>query len=89
MYKKDFVWLGMIIGIVIPLVVFGIVFLLQKYVEIEEHFRSLLYILGIGFNALIMRYAMNKGFTKIGTGILLVSFIYAILFFIYKFRLIH
>lgn len=85
--KNDSIWIGIAIGIIVPLLFFGLILLLLKYVKLEEHTQSFLYILGIGINALIMRYAMKKGYTKIGTGIILVSFIYAVLFFYYKLRL--
>ncbi len=86
-YKKDYIGIGIGIGFIIPLIFFGLVTFLVRYVKIEEHFQSLLYIVGVGFNALILQYCMKKGYPKTGSGILLISFIYAFLFFYYKIRL--
>jgi len=87
MYKKDYLITGIGIGILVPLIFYGLITLLVRYVKLEEHTQSFLYILGVGINALIMIYAMKRNYTKIGTGILLVSFAYAFLFFYYKLRL--
>lgn len=87
MLKKDSIWVGIGIGLIIPLIFFGLVTLLARSIKIEEHTQSLLYIVGIGINALIMRYDMNHGLTKQGTGILLISFVYAFLFMYYKIKI--
>jgi len=87
MLKKDSLWIGLVIGLIIPGIFFVLVsFLSHKYV-LDEHTQSFLYILGIGFNALIMRYDMNHGYSKTGVGILLVSFVFAFLFIYYKLRI--
>jgi hypothetical protein len=84
MFKKDSVWIGLAIGFLIPAIFFYLTNILVNNTQLNEHTQSFLYILGIGINALIMRYDMNHGYNKTGMGILLVSFVFAFLFIYYK-----
>lgn len=87
MFKKDSIWIGLGIGFIIPAIFFLFTNILIKATRLDEHTQSFLYILGIGLNALIMRYDMNHGYSKTGVGILLVSFVFAFLFIYYKLRI--
>jgi len=85
--KSDSLLLGIIVGIVFPGIIYGILHLLNvsfpnpatKYTFLKE---STIQILGIAVNALTLRFYLIKlKADKTGRGIMLVTFIMAILFF--------
>ena len=85
--KRDSFLLGIILGIVFPAIIYGILHLLNvsfpnpssKVPFLKE---STVQILGIAVNALLLRYYLiNLKSDKTGRGIMLVTFILAILFF--------
>ena len=88
--KKDSYWLGAILGIVVP----GIIYVILHFLNVLTHSEtkqnghifedSTLQILSIVVNALLLRYYLvNLKFDKTGRGILLITFIFTIAFFIW------
>jgi hypothetical protein len=87
--KKDSYWLGAILGIVVP----GIIYIILHYLNLLTESRSTglkvfqestVQILSIVVNALMLRYYLvSLKFDKTGRGILLVTFIFTIAFFIW------
>jgi len=84
---KDSIWTGIALGIVVPGVFYALVFVLMKYVTLDEHTQSFLFILGVGLNLVFMRLASRDRKEQILKGILLVSFLLAIVFFFYKLKI--
>jgi hypothetical protein len=88
MFKKDNWILGVSLGIIVPLVVYGIIFSAVKYWgTIDETLNiyiikaSTMHLAGIFVNMFTFRYYMvNLKFDKTGRGILLATFAYAGLF---------
>lgn len=77
MLEKDKVWVGIIIGVLLPMAIFTIFILgmdmADRYVTsaISEKFQLVL----IAVNAIVMRqFMVNRGQDNIGKGILLVTF---------------
>jgi len=92
--RKDSMLLGIIIGIVVPGIFYGIFELIfsnfinnetgKRYLE-----RPIIMILAIAINALLLRYFLiNRKADLTGRGILLVTFIFAIIFFVLKLNII-
>ena len=82
MLEKDRIWVGFIIGIILPLVIYTIFILgmdmASRYVssEISEKFQLVL----IAVNAIVMRqFLIKRNQDNIGRGILMVTFIGVIL----------
>lgn len=82
MLEKDRIWVGFIIGIILPLVIYTIFILgmdmASRYVssEISEKFQLVL----IAVNAIVMRqFMIKRNQDNIGRGILMVTFIGVIL----------
>lgn len=88
--KKDAFWLGITIGIVVP----GVIYLLLHFININvrNHVSDRPYltepmvqILSLVMNLLLMRYYLiNLKADKTGRGILLITFIIGITFFIFN-----
>lgn len=87
MFKKDEWWLGAGLGIVLPAVLYGIILLIMKtwgtlpdgtYVLRQ----STMMLLALFSNMITFRYYMvNLKYDKTGRGILLVTFIFAAVYF--------
>ncbi|MFT4752853.1 MAG: hypothetical protein ACI9GM_001324 [Salibacteraceae bacterium] len=82
MLEKDKIWVGVVIGVVLPLVIYTIFILgmeiAGRYVthEVSEKFQLVL----IAVNAIMMRqFMITRGQDNIGKGILLATFIGVIL----------
>lgn len=87
--KKDSYWLGAILGIVVPGIIYVILHFLNlatasKTTGLPVFQESTVQILSIVINALMLRYYLvNLKADKTGRGILLVTFIFTIAFFIW------
>lgn len=85
--KSDSFIVGLIIGIVLPLILYGILhFINVNFTNWKTHNKflseSTTQILGIAVNALTLRYYLIKRKAdKTGRGIMFVTFVLAILFF--------
>ncbi len=92
--KKDSFWLGLVIGIVMPAICFGILYILNKTIFINPEkedpsiFKlSTIYILSIVPNAIALRiYLINLKADKTGRGLLFVTFVLAIVFMIFYYK---
>jgi hypothetical protein len=79
MYKKNSFWLGLAIGIIIPLVLFGILYFLNFYTGVFKHppvvlsDQKLMFVCS-ALNILPIRYYfMHKGLEKTGQGLLFIT----------------
>lgn len=89
MLKKDNWALGIGLGLLTPLAVYGIILLIMRqwgtidpYAGIYVLSKSTMMLIGIFSNLFTFRYYMvNLNFDKTGRGILLATFLYAGLFF--------
>lgn len=85
--KSDQLWLGLLLGILLPVLVFGILFLISKYCapagkELLIPMSTVL-LVSIFTNLFTMRYYLVKlKYDRTGRGILLVTFLLAIAYFI-------
>ena len=79
MLKKNSFWLGLVIGIIIPLILFGILYALNLFTKVFEHPPVILSIQKMMFvcsalNILPIRYyLMHGGLEKTGQGVLLIT----------------
>jgi lipid-A-disaccharide synthase-like uncharacterized protein len=88
MFKKDNWILGIALGILIPVLVYGLLYAIVKYwstLNDALHFelikQSTLQLAGIFVNMFTFRYYMvNLRYDKTGRGILLATFVYAGIF---------
>lgn len=92
MLKKDSWLLGVALGIIVPAVLYFIIFYGNVLLAIQFN-HGLLYLqestvmlISVFFNMFTMRYYMiKKKYDKTGRGILLVTFIFAAVFFYFYF----
>ncbi len=90
MLKKDSWGLGILIGLVVPLLIYGLILLILSpwgYVErgIYQLNPEMPFLVAIFFNLLPFRYFMvSLKYDKTGRGILLITFLMAIAFFYFK-----
>jgi hypothetical protein len=88
--KKDHYLFGLLVGMLVPIVLFGIILLFnylllimgvaEFYLDWETH--ALVSLFG---NLLPIRYYfVNLGYDKTGRGVLLVTFALVLLFFVFK-----
>lgn len=79
MKLKDKFYLGVLYGLAIPLLAYVFGDMIQK--ELEKFMRpNFFYIVCIALNVLIFRYAIKKQFDNLARGILLSTFLYAMVF---------
>ena len=88
-FNQDNIFLGIIIGAIVPWIILGILYFLniqigKLVIHIPYFLRtSTLQLVAIVVNVFIMRYYMVKlKFEKTGKGLLLMTFIYIIAFFV-------
>ncbi len=86
-FRRDSIWLGIIIGIVFPAILFAILFSLSKLLapEGKEYLvkMSTILLVSIFPNLFTLRYYLTKlKYDRTGRGILLVTFIFAIVYFL-------
>ena len=89
MLKKDNLILGIILGLIAPIAIYGIVYLIMtQWGTIDQELgifylkQSTMQLIGIFSNLFILRYYLvNLKFDKTGRSILMATFIYAGIFF--------
>ena len=86
MFKRDSIWIGIGIALVLPLLFFIPVFFLVQRFDFDKHTQSFLFIVGVALNLIPMRFANKNRKENMLKGILLVSFLYAILFCFFKYK---
>jgi hypothetical protein len=90
MLKKNNMALGVLVGLVLPCLVFGFLWLISLLVKAEgawaQPFQTRnMMLLAVALNLIPMRiYLVNYKFDKTGRGILLVTFLLMAAFFIYR-----
>ncbi|MEA3477541.1 MAG: hypothetical protein U9R60_05135 [Bacteroidota bacterium] len=88
MFKRDSIIFGLLLGIVIPILAYAILYLGLALVELLLsrdllNERPALKLISIAFNLLVLRYYfVTLKFEKTGKGILIITFAYAIVYFI-------
>ena len=88
MFDRDSLWFGILTGIVMPLLLYGLLFLLwllfsDLFAHPEDVNLALLQIISPVINLFFIRYYfVTKKYDDTGRGILLVTFIYVIAFFV-------
>ena len=86
--KKDSFWLGLAVGTILPLIITAIIyFIVISFPNSETGLQvlrnSTVFILGIVPNALLLRYYLvNLKADKTGRGILIMTFVFGIIYFI-------
>lgn len=89
-FKKDSFILGLGLGIVVPLVMFGILYAGFGYFKsfyMADMLKSTLLLVAIFLNMFTLRYYLLKEkFDKTGRGILLATFTFAIVYFYLHFN---
>lgn len=85
MLKKDNVFFGLAIGLILPGLGWLIVQVLQKNFQFFQKF-DLLYIGCIAINLLMVKYSFNHDKERTARGIVSATFLCAFLFFYYKVR---
>lgn len=83
MFKKDNVWLGLFLGLLLPGLGFVIVELLKRNLVYLAK-ADLLYIGCVAINLLLLKYAYKKELEATAKGIISATFICALIFFYYK-----
>ena len=83
MFKKDNVWVGLFLGLLLPGLGFVIVEVLKRNL-IYLAKADLLYIGCVAINLLLLKYAYKKELEATAKGIISATFICALIFFYYK-----
>lgn len=83
MFKQDSFIFGLFIGAFLPLMAYIFFALVRQEIELYAK-ESLIYIFCIGANAIIFRLMIKQEKDNLAKGVLLVTFVYAFLFFWYK-----
>ncbi len=83
MLKKNSIWLGIFCGLVFPLIAF--VFTKMVIDDLRSFGKEyLLYIIGISFNLIMLRYYFKTDKQNTASGIMLVTFVSVFIFFFFK-----
>ena len=83
MFRKDSVFFGLIIGILVPLVLFGIIYAINHFLLSGKLSESTIYLISVCGNLIPFRLFMQKfKYDFTGRGILIVTFVFAIFFLI-------
>jgi hypothetical protein len=90
MFNRNSMWFGILIGILMPLVIYGFLYgILYFYQDLSaaplQFDESLLQLISPVINLFFIRYYfVNKKYDETGRGLMLVTFIYVIAYFILK-----
>lgn len=87
-FKKDTFILGILLGLLVPAILFVIIFYTNQYFEqmADKSFltTTTIMLVSIVLNVFVLRYFLtHKDRDKTGRGVLMATFAYAILFFIF------
>jgi hypothetical protein len=86
MFKKDNVWLGLALGLVVPGIAFLLVQLLKRNLIVLAK-DDLLYVGCVALNLVLIKFVYKDDYEQTVRGIISASFICAIIFFFYKYNL--
>ncbi len=88
LFKKDDYLFGAVIGIVFPMISVCIIFIVLQLIgfkDVDQYIKY--YLFSVVINILLIRYyLLNLKYEKTGKGMLLVTFVVLIAFFIYYFK---
>ena len=82
--KRDNFWFGFIMGLIIPVVIFGIAYVIDGYFSKIKEMPTIVqdstkYIIGVFFNLILFRiYMVNWRMDRTGRGLLAVTFVFAL-----------
>ena len=88
-FKKDAIWFGMLLGLVIPAILYGILYAVSLALMPQNATEPVLktgtiILVALFPNLLILRYYLVKlNLDKTGRGMLLSTFILAMIYFVY------
>jgi hypothetical protein len=88
MFNRNSLWFGVLIGILLPLMVYGLLYgILYLYSILTGHWpdfnESILQLIAPVINLFFIRYYfVTKKYDDSGRGILLVTFVYVIAYFV-------
>ena len=85
MLKRDNVWLGTVLGLILPAIAFFFVEILKKNIRVLEK-DNLLYIGCVALNLLLVKYYFKEYKENTARGIIGSTFICAFIFFYHKVR---
>lgn len=85
MLKRDNVWIGLVLGLILPGLAFFFVEILKKNIKVLEK-DDLLYIGCVALNLLLVRYFVRSYKENTAKGIIAATFVCAFIFFYYKMR---
>jgi hypothetical protein len=85
MLKRDNVWLGTVLGLILPGIAFLVVEVLKKNIRVLEK-DDLLYIACVALNLLLVKYYFKQYKENTARGIIAATFICALIFFYHKMR---
>ncbi len=85
MLKRDNIWIGVILGLVLPGIAAFFVEVLKKNVRILEK-DDLLYIGCAALNMVLVKYLFKQYKENTARGVVASTFICALVFFLYKMR---
>jgi hypothetical protein len=83
MFKRDNVWTGALLGLVLPGLAFFFVEILKKNIRFLQK-DDILYIGCVALNLILVKYFFKQDKEQIGRGIVGSTFICAFIFFYYK-----
>ncbi len=83
MLKKDNIWLGVVIGLLLPSLALLVIQIIKYYVIVLAK-DDLPYILCAALNLLIVRYLLHKNKEQTARGVVGATFVCALAFMIYK-----
>lgn len=84
--KKDNFWFGVAIGIIVPAIVFGIVYLIDIWLSDMRLVRTVIkdstkFLLAVFFNLVLFRlYMVSWKMDQTGKGLLAITFLWAMLY---------
>lgn len=88
MFNRDSMWFGILLGILMPLLVYALLYgalYIYRLVPgpVLQFDESILQLISVVVNLLFIRYYfVNKKYDETGRGLLLVTFIYVIAYFV-------
>ena len=85
MLKRDNVWLGLVLGLILPGLAFLFVEILKKNIKVLEK-DDLLYIGCVALNLLLMRFFVSAYKENTAKGIIAATFVCDFIFFYHKMR---
>lgn len=83
MFKKDNVWIGLILGFVLPGIAFFVTEVLKKNIRLLQK-EDLMYIGCVALNLILVKYFYRIDKEDMAKGVVASTFICAFIFFFYK-----